>query len=114
MAGRQGFEPRYADPESAVLPLDDLPTGDLHFIKRCKIVSTTTHRSTLKLAMRKLFRTSFSLALAAFGAGAVDWKALQPEGCVSDFARVIDGGSRQQLEVFCKDVEHTTGAELLV
>src|SRR5213592_902004 len=25
MAGRQGFEPRYADPESAVLPLDDLP-----------------------------------------------------------------------------------------
>ena len=26
MAGRQGFEPRYADPESAVLPLDDLPT----------------------------------------------------------------------------------------
>jgi hypothetical protein len=27
MAGRQGFEPRYADPESAVLPLDDLPNG---------------------------------------------------------------------------------------
>ncbi len=27
VAGRQGFEPRYADPESAVLPLDDLPTG---------------------------------------------------------------------------------------
>ena len=26
VAGRQGFEPRYADPESAVLPLDDLPT----------------------------------------------------------------------------------------
>ena len=25
LAGRQGFEPRYADPESAVLPLDDLP-----------------------------------------------------------------------------------------
>ena len=25
MAGRQGFEPRLADPESAVLPLDDLP-----------------------------------------------------------------------------------------
>ena len=26
LAGRQGLEPRYADPESAVLPLDDLPT----------------------------------------------------------------------------------------
>ena len=25
MAGTQGFEPRYADPESAVLPLDDVP-----------------------------------------------------------------------------------------
>src|SRR4051794_40421428 len=32
MAGRQGFEPRYADPESAVLPLDDLPrVGLSHF-----------------------------------------------------------------------------------
>ena len=27
MAGRQGLEPRYADPESAVLPLDDLPVS---------------------------------------------------------------------------------------
>src|SRR2546430_8859486 len=27
LAGRQGLEPRYADPESAVLPLDDLPEG---------------------------------------------------------------------------------------
>src|ERR1051325_3325015 len=26
VAGTQGFEPRYADPESAVLPLDDVPT----------------------------------------------------------------------------------------
>ena len=26
LTGRQGFEPRLADPESAVLPLDDLPT----------------------------------------------------------------------------------------
>src|SRR5579862_2165048 len=27
LAGRQGFEPRYAAPEAAVLPLDDLPTS---------------------------------------------------------------------------------------
>ena len=26
LAGRGGFEPPLADPESAVLPLDDLPT----------------------------------------------------------------------------------------
>src|ERR1044071_3766000 len=30
LAGTQGFEPRYADPESAVLPLDDVPV-DLYF-----------------------------------------------------------------------------------
>src|SRR5579863_5948377 len=37
MAGRQGFEPRYAAPEAAVLPLDDLPTG-LHFIMRVRLI----------------------------------------------------------------------------
>ena len=26
LAGTQGFEPRYAAPEAAVLPLDDVPT----------------------------------------------------------------------------------------
>jgi uncharacterized protein len=90
------------------------PNGALYFIKRCEIVSTTTHRSKLKLAMSKLCKTSLWLVLAVFSAGAVDWKALKPEGCVSDFARVIDGGSRQQLEAFCKDVERATGAELVV
>ena len=39
MAGRQGFEPRYADPESAVLPLDDLPS-ELH-----SNISLSKHRS---------------------------------------------------------------------
>src|ERR1700690_1211583 len=32
LAGRQGLEPRYADPESAVLPLDDLPAKRVHTI----------------------------------------------------------------------------------
>ncbi len=31
MAGRQGFEPRYAAPEAAVLPLDDLPMDSFLF-----------------------------------------------------------------------------------
>ena len=31
MAGTQGFEPRYADPESAVLPLDDVPIGRFNY-----------------------------------------------------------------------------------
>ena len=34
MAGRQGLEPRYADPESAVLPLDDLPEFQRQYNKR--------------------------------------------------------------------------------
>ena len=42
LAGRQGFEPRYADPESAVLPLDDLPT-EFHFSRALKRVSTDTY-----------------------------------------------------------------------
>lgn len=29
LAGRQGLEPRYAAPETAVLPLDDLPVARL-------------------------------------------------------------------------------------
>src|ERR1700722_5490664 len=32
LAGRQGLEPRYADPESAVLPLDDLPAKGVETI----------------------------------------------------------------------------------
>ena len=38
MAGRQGFEPRYADPETAVLPLDDLPVP-LHYSKHRYIIA---------------------------------------------------------------------------
>ena len=33
MAGRGGFEPPLADPESAVLPLDDLPIAFNSIIK---------------------------------------------------------------------------------
>ncbi len=31
LAGRQGFEPRSDGPEPPVLPLDDLPTGPVHY-----------------------------------------------------------------------------------
>jgi hypothetical protein len=32
VAGKQGFEPRFHDPESCVLPLDDFPAGSLIII----------------------------------------------------------------------------------
>jgi uncharacterized protein len=64
--------------------------------------------------MRKFCELGVSLSLAVFSAGAVDWKALKQQGCVSDFARVIDAGSREQLETFCQDVERSTGTELVL
>lgn len=45
-------------------------------------------------------------------AWAVDWKALKPEGYVSDFAKVIDPESRAQLEQYAAKVKAVTGAEL--
>ncbi len=42
----------------------------------------------------------------------MDWKALRPQGYVSDFAGVVDAGSREQLERYCAAVEKATGAQL--
>jgi uncharacterized protein len=44
----------------------------------------------------------------------VDFTALKPEGYVSDFAHVIDAGSRAQLERYCAALEKSTGAQLAV
>lgn len=51
----------------------------------------------------------FCLTATAF---AVDWKSLKPQGYVSDFAGVIDEGSRAQLESYAARVEQATGAQL--
>ena len=37
MAGELGFEPSLADPESAVLPLDDSPAANCEFIIHCNL-----------------------------------------------------------------------------
>jgi len=50
--------------------------------------------------------------LTALSVSAVDWSALKPEGCASDFAHVIDDGSRQQIEAYCRAVEQSTGARI--
>src|SRR5512146_746624 len=51
--------------------------------------------------------------LAVCGAAfPVDWSALKPQGYVSDFARVVDSGSREQLERYCAAVERSTGAQI--
>jgi uncharacterized protein len=43
---------------------------------------------------------------------AVDWKALKPQGSLSDFAGVVDAASRAELESYAVRVKQATGAEL--
>src|SRR5437667_5024229 len=50
VAGRQGFEPRYADPESAVLPLDDLPEWPL--LRRTRARTILAGNRSLRLPMQ--------------------------------------------------------------
>ena len=62
--------------------------------------------------MKKCLRLSVLVLLAASSAWSVDWKALKPQGYVSDFAGAIDAASRQQLENYCTIVERSTGAQM--
>ena len=62
--------------------------------------------------MKKLLRVCIALALGAACGLAVDWKALKPQGYVSDFAGVIDAQSKAELENYCARVEQQTGAEI--
>lgn len=43
---------------------------------------------------------------------AADWKALKPQGYVSDFAHVVDPQSKEALENYATAVKQATGAEL--
>lgn len=62
--------------------------------------------------MRLLPRWLLTLALCLNSAFAVDWKALHPQGYVSDFAGVVDPASKAQLEQYCARVEKATGAQM--
>ena len=61
-------------------------------------------------------RFSFLLAAiiwcAAAPALAVDWKALKPQGYVSDFAGVVNAQSRAAIDAYAGSVQKATGAEL--
>src|SRR5207253_10704518 len=62
--------------------------------------------------MNKLARFCCALALSLAPAFAVDWKALKPQGYVSDFGGVIDAQSKAELENYCGRVEQQTGAQI--
>jgi len=62
--------------------------------------------------MMNWLRVSVLVGLFASAGLAVDWKALKPQGYVSDFARVIDPTSKSQLETYCATVERSTGVQM--
>lgn len=64
--------------------------------------------------MTTWWRAGIVAVLCAAACGAVDWKTRypKPEGYVSDFAHVIDDGSRKQLEAYGAIVERSTGAQM--
>src|SRR6266852_4214507 len=62
--------------------------------------------------LTSLIRLCCLLALSLAPALAVDWKALKPQGYVSDFAGVIDAESKAELENYCTRVQQQTGAEM--
>jgi uncharacterized protein len=64
--------------------------------------------------MRKTAGVLCVLLWLAVSAPAVDFTALQPQGYVSDFARVIDPASHAALENYCGRVEALTGAQIAV
>jgi uncharacterized protein len=61
----------------------------------------------------KKLSTVLALAVVcAVAAYAVDFTALQPQGYVSDFAGVVDAGSRARLEQYCAVLEKSTGVQM--
>jgi uncharacterized protein len=62
--------------------------------------------------MGKWLRLGLLAGWCACAGRAVDWKALQPQGYVSDFAGAIDPASRAQLEAYGGIVEQSTGAQM--
>ena len=62
--------------------------------------------------MNKWLPLGVVLAFGCSASWAVDWKALKPQGYVSDFANVIDAGSKARIEAYAGEVERSTGAQM--
>ena len=61
--------------------------------------------------MNRFLRVCWVLAALCAASFAVDWKALRPQGYLSDFAGVVDAQSRAEIERYCTLVQQRTGAE---
>lgn len=62
--------------------------------------------------MKKWLRLGVAMAVAGSAGWAVDWKTLQPQGYISDFAGVVDASAKARMETYCAEVEQSTGAQM--
>jgi uncharacterized protein len=62
--------------------------------------------------MTRSLRLWCAMAVCAATAWGVDWKALKPQGYVSDFAGVVNAAKRAEIESYCAEVERATGAQI--
>lgn len=60
------------------------------------------------------FRIAGLAVLFAATALALDPATLKPQGYLSDFAHVLDGGSKAEIERYCGQVERATGGQIAV
>jgi uncharacterized protein len=64
--------------------------------------------------LRKIAGVVCALLCSVAAASGANFTALEPEGYISDFARVIDAPTRAALEQYCTRVEALTGAQIAV
>ena len=71
-------------------------------------------RKGAKTQRRRYWAAICSVICFALAAWGVDIARVEPQGYVSDFAGVVDAGSRVQLERYLANVEQSTGAQIAV
>lgn len=57
-------------------------------------------------------RIAAATLVCAAAAWAADWKALRPQGYVSDYAGAVDSTSRREVDEYCAALEKATGAHV--
>src|SRR5215813_11132201 len=62
--------------------------------------------------MKRWVRLAAAVMVCGPAAIGVDWSTFRRQGFVSDFAKVVDATSRQQLEGYCGAVEKSTGTQI--
>jgi uncharacterized protein len=64
--------------------------------------------------MKKWLPRAAVVAWCASAGWAADWKALKPQGYVSDFAGVIEAAPKARLEEYCAAMERASGVEIML